>query len=239
MRAVNLIPSDERRDVRGAPTKSGGMVYMLLGGLGVGLLMMVALTLVNKSLTDRRAELADVKGKADSAQAQADSLAPYTQFAALRAKRVETVKSLASSRFDWAHAMHEVARVIPGDVWLQSLKGSVSPKDGGSGLRGAIPNPAMEISGCTTSQKSVVRMLSRMRQVDGVQRVSLDSSAKAGGGSTAGAAGATGGGCGTSDKHPTFSLVVFFKAAPTPTGAAGNAGGLPTTTAPATTGGTP
>ena len=214
MKAVNLIPSDQRRDVRGAPSKSGGIVYMLLGALGVGLLMMVALTVVNRSLNDRRAELAEVKAKADSTQAQADALAPYTQFAALRAKRVETVKSLASSRFDWAHAMHEVARVIPGDVWLQSLKGSVSPKDGGSGLRGAIPNPAMEIAGCTTSQKSVVRMLSRMRQVDGVQRVSLDSSAKAGGGAATSQTG--GGGCGTSDKHPTFSLVVFFKAPATP-----------------------
>jgi Tfp pilus assembly protein PilN len=241
MKAVNLIPTDERRDVRGAPTKSGGLVYVLIGALGVGLLMMVALTLVNKSLNDSRAELSSVKAKADAAQAEATAMAPYTQFAALRAKRVETVRSLAASRFDWAHAMHEVARVIPGDVWLQSLKGLVTSKDGGGSLRGAIDAPAMEITGCTTSQKGVVRMMSRMRQIDGVQRVSLDSSAKQGGGGSA-AAGASAGapvaaGC-SGDKDPTFSLIVFFKAPVTPAGAAA-ATAPATTTAPSTTGGTP
>lgn len=238
MRAVNLIPADDRRDVRGAPGKTGGMVYVLLGALGVGLLMMVALTLVNRSLDDRRSEMADIKAKADSAQAQADALAPYTQFAALRAKRVQTVTSLAKSRFDWAHAMHEVARVIPGDVWLQSVQGTVSPKDGGSGLRAAISAPALEIAGCTTSQKSVVRLMSRMRTMDGVQRVSLDSSTKSGGGSsgaapTSGATGASGGGgCGSSAKHPTFAMVVFFKAQAAPAAVAAD-------TPATTTGGAP
>lgn len=224
MRAVNLIPADERRSGAAGSGRSGGMVYALLGALFAGLVMVMALTLVNRSLSDRRVELADVKAQADAAQAKAASLAPYTQFAALRAKRVETVKSLAASRFDWSHAMHEVARVIPENVWLQSLKGSVSPETGGgSGLRGAVSAPAIEISGCTTSHKSVSRMMSRMRLVDGVQRVSLDSSAKAGGATG-------GGGCGTSDQHPSFQMLVFFKAPAVPAAAAAT---------PATPGSTP
>jgi Tfp pilus assembly protein PilN len=217
MRAVNLIPAEDRRPGTAGAGRSGGMVYVLLGALFIGLVMVVALTVVNRSLGDRRADLADVKAQADAAQAKAAALAPYTQFAALRAKRVETVKSLAASRFDWSHAMHEVSRVIPENVWLQSLKGSVSSASGGGGgLRSSLPAPAIEIAGCTTSQKSVARMMSRMRLVDGVQRVSLDSSAKGGGGGAAGG----GGGCGASDQFPAFQMVVFFAAPKTPAAAA-------------------
>ena len=55
------------------------------------------------------------------------SLNAYTDFAALRVKRDETVKQIADSRFDWAHALSEVARTVPKDAWLVSLDGTVKP----------------------------------------------------------------------------------------------------------------
>lgn len=224
MRAVNLVPADERRAGAGGASRSGGLVYALLGALGMGLVMVLALTLVNRSLDEKRTQLVDVKAQADAAQARADALAPYTKFAELRAKRVETVKSLAASRFDWSHAMHEVARVIPENVWLQSLKGSIASTAGGgsgaaSGSTATGAAPAIELAGCTTSQKSVARMMARMRLVDGVRRVSLNASEKAGGEAAAGGAGGAGtggGGCGASDQHPAFQIRIFFVAPPAP-----------------------
>ena len=84
---------------------------------------------------------------------------------------------------------------------------------GGGALRGALPLPALELTGCTVSQDAVARMMSRLRQVDGVERVSLASSEKA-------APGAGGGGPGGdcrmgSAKYPQFQMVVFLSA-PTP-----------------------
>ena len=35
MRAVNLIPADERRGAGGIAGRSGGVVYVLVGGLAV------------------------------------------------------------------------------------------------------------------------------------------------------------------------------------------------------------
>ena len=92
----------------------------------------------------------------------------------MRAKRTDTVTQLANSRFDWAHALHEIARVLPENAWLTNLSATTSPGvsvGGGSGsgsLRGAMATPAVELSGCTTSQGSVAKMMARMRLIDGV-----------------------------------------------------------------------
>ena len=47
-----------------------------------------------------------------------------SEFQRLARDRVETVRTLSVTRFDWAHAMREVGRVVPADVWLTGLSGS-------------------------------------------------------------------------------------------------------------------
>jgi Tfp pilus assembly protein PilN len=233
MRAVNLIPADERRGAGGAAGRSGGAAYILLGTLALLVVMAGAYVITGKNLNDKKSELARVNRDAQAAQAKADNLAAYTRFSDLRAKRVQTVTSLANSRFDWAHALREVARVVPGDAWLTTLVGTVAPNvsvdgasTGAASLRGALPNPAVEVSGCTTGNKAVARMLTRMRLIDGVERVSLAQAEKAdsGGGAAGGSGGASAADCRNgSDKFPRFDLVVFFKAG----GVIANATGAP------------
>lgn len=210
MRAVNLIPGDHRRVARGARPVGA---YLVIAALAAIVVMASLYAMAGKRVADRKAELARVTAKAQAAEARAGALEPYARFAALSQKRVATVKSLAESRFDWAHVMHEVGRVIPSDAWLTSLTGTVAPGvslEGASGqtgaLRSALGVPAVEIVGCTTSQANVARMMSRMRLIDGVTRVALNASEKndsAGGGS--------GSDCrGSSTKFPQFSIVVYF-----------------------------
>jgi Tfp pilus assembly protein PilN len=214
MRAVNLIPAAERRGAGGAAGRSGGGVYLILGALALIVVMAAAYTLAGKSVDDKRAQLAQVNGQAAAAESQAQHLTAYTKFASLRAKRVGTVKQLANGRFDWSHALHEVARVLPTNAWLTNLTGTTAPGSstggGSSGLRGALPTPAIELSGCTTSQASVARIMARLRLIDGVQQVSLsDSSKTASSGGTSDSAG--GGDCtGGSSHFPKFDMVVFF-----------------------------
>lgn len=210
MRAVNLIPAD----VSGGGGSSAGPA-LLLGGLAIVLALVTLHVLTGNTIKDRRGELATVQRDLAVAQAQADATRPYREFAALARARVETVRQLGSARFDWQRAFAGLARVIPDDVWLTSLTGTVTPGvsvGGGSGttsgLRGAIPNPAIELSGCTVGHESVVRLISRLRLLHDVERVSLaDSSKNAGGDCQNG-----------HTNFPAFNLVVFF--APIPTVAA-------------------
>ena len=225
MRAVNLIPVEDRRGLRGGGSGSGVASYIVLGVLAAVVAMSAAYTLTNRSLGDRHAQLESVQSQVETARAQVQRYASYTGFTALRQKRTETVRSLAASRFDWSHALHELARTIPSNAWLTSLKGTVTPGisiEGGNDdpLRASLPNPALEIVGCTTSQADVAKVISSLRRIDGVERVSLSSSQKL----EQSAANPTGGGsdgdCRNGNAHyPQFSMTLFFATPTTPSGA--------------------
>jgi Tfp pilus assembly protein PilN len=207
----------------------------------------------NKSVTDKRTQLADVTRQAEAAEAQAQKLTSYTKFAAIRQKRVDTVTQLAGSRFDWAHALREVARVLPQNAWLTSMTGTTSTSvsvGGGtaSTLRGALNVPAIVMSGCTTSQQAVAKLITRLRLIDGVQRVTLEDATKgdetaSGAGSAASSgSGPTSGDCrGGHAKYPMFNIDIFFEqsgaAVSTSTGAAApaSATGASSTTPSSTT----
>lgn len=212
MRAINLIPED-------APGRGGGGngVFVLLGVLAALLAGVAFYVLVSNSVVSRRAELASVQTQVAAAQARAEAVRPYRDFAALASARVETIRQLGASRFDWHRALADLSKVIPDDVWLSSLVGTVTTGvnvTGGSGgttssLRSALPNPAIQLTGCTVNHDSVVRLIAHLRLMRGVQRVSLADSTKDDGG---------GADCQHENKNfPQFDLVIFFAAPASPT----------------------
>ena len=215
MKAVNLIPPD---GAKGAGPRigiaTGGPIgsYVVLAVLAVVVVMVGASALTGKQLNDKKSELARVQSEAQAAEAKSTALKPYTDFAALRQARVETVGGLLNGRFDWAHSLREVARVVPSDVDLTSLTGTVSPTSkvgtggGGGSLRTALPVPAVDLTGCARSQARVATLLARLRAIDGVQRVTLASSEKAQGASSNDTD------CRATSKMPQFQVTVFYKA---------------------------
>lgn len=248
MRAVNLLPSDQRRS--GAGAGGGRASYVVLGALAAVLVGIGAYVLTANQVTDRRAQLAQAGAEATSLERQAAAFKPYREFAQLSQTRVQTVADLARSRFDWERAMRELARALPGDVWLTSLVGTVKPgvnieggaSQGATGsIRSALPVPAIEMVGCTEGQSQVSRVMARLRTLQGVQRVSLASSEKTE--SQSGSAttdGGSSGDCRNGDaRFPQFQIVVFFDAPKTPTGAgaAAPADAAPGGGVPASTGG--
>jgi Tfp pilus assembly protein PilN len=214
MRAVNLIPSDQQRGAGGVAGKSGGGAYFVLGGLALVVAMAALFFSANKSVSDKQAKVASLNAEATAAEAKAGALTSYTKFASIRQKRVDTVKQLAGARFDWAHALREVAANLPRNAWLTSMTASTTPGVTVSGgttgaLRQGLAEPAIVLSGCTTSQAAISGLLTRLRLVNGVDRVSLEDSTKgaAGSGSSAGSD------CrGGHAKYPIFNVDVFFKA---------------------------
>lgn len=217
MRAVNLIPVEERRGANG----SGVGSLVLICVLALVVAVSATFALVNRSLAERKDKLHAAQAQAQAAETQAQQLAGYTSFAALREKRTDTVRSLAASRFDWSRSLHEVARTIPSNAWLTSLRGTVTPTvtiGGGASdpLRPSLNQPALELVGCTESQDDIAAVMSSLRRVDGVERVSLSSSEKldnAVSGSATGDSGGAGDDCRQGNSHfPKFSLTLFFAA---------------------------
>jgi Tfp pilus assembly protein PilN len=184
MRAVNLIPADERRRRGSLLSGISGPTMALMGILVLALVVVLVLVLADNAIDSRRSELAQIQAQTRATQQQADALKPYADIAAARQKSLDTVRSLASRRFDWARVLADLSRRVPADVDLDSFDGSVSAPDASSGTMTGTATPAstsVKLTGCTTSHSAVARMMERMRQVDGVTDVAFGNSQRGAG----------------------------------------------------------
>lgn len=229
MRAVNLIPADQRPGAGQAGGSSGGVAYVIVG-LVIVLAALVGLyASARHTVQTKEAEANRLSAEAHEAESAANALAPYTRFVTLRDERVSDVKELAGTRFDWAHAMHELGRVLPRSASLSSVTGTigattteaeaaaVSPSTGEAGASGgaavssATPAgsvPTLAIAGCATSQANVALTMDRLRLMNGVSEVSLQSATSS---ESSGSSGS--GSCGSG---ASFAMTVQFEALPSP-----------------------
>jgi len=230
MRPINLIPPEDRRG-DSAPLRTGPLPYIVLGALVAVLLGVGGIVLLGNQISESKDELAKVEAEDSAAAARAQQLSAYTRFRDMSEQRVQTVQSLADSRFDWERVMRELSLVLPGSVWLTDLTASasadanVSGGGGGGSLRSQIPGPALEIGGCATGQDAVAGFVTALKDIDGVTRVGVESSelgeeeeeeGEAGAVETGSNTGSTGDECRTREFIAKFSLVVAFDAAPLP-----------------------
>jgi Tfp pilus assembly protein PilN len=231
VKAVNLIPADARRQGVSASARSLGPSHAIVALLAVAAAFVAIAVLTKNTINDRKATLAGLQTQVAQVSAAADRLGSYTQFEQMAQQRAETVREIAASRFDWDGALTDMSRVIAANTSLTSLVGSVVPGagSGGSSLRSAISAPAFELTGCTKTQDDVARLLSRLRVINGVTRVTLSTSTKSDSSQT------NGHGRGCPANWPVFDLVVFF----TPVPGAGPQGLAAATATPVATTATP
>ena len=261
MKAVNLIPSEQRAGGGPAAGESEGAAFMVLG-LVAGLAVLALLYgIASHQVSERKEKVASVNAQAQATQARANALTPYTSFKAMYEQRLKAVTELVNTRFDWAHAFHELGRVLPSDASLNSVKGTIAAAAGATGAAakpaapatpatgasagatstasaaGAVTSatppgsvPTFILAGCATSQAEVAQTLQRLRLIDGVGDVTLQSATKST--SAGGSSGGSGAGC--PGKDPAFAMTVTFAALPTPP--ASSSGSLTQTTAATGTG---
>ncbi len=227
MRAVNLIPSEDRRG-GGAGIGAGrseGAAYAVLGVIAGLAVLALLYGMARHHVSSQRSQLASVQARTQRAHETASGLSSYTSFLSLREQRVQAVNELVDSRFDWAQSLHELGRVLPRQATITSLNGSVGSGTGSSGSStpaassgGAVSSatppgsvPSFSLTGCATTQAAVATTLQRLHLIDGVTNVTLQSSSKSSTG-TAGA-GCTGG-------RASFSAQLTF--APLPAAPASN-----------------
>jgi Tfp pilus assembly protein PilN len=239
MRPVNLIPPEERPGER-KPMRGGPLAYIVVGALAAAVIGVAVLAVTSNQISDSKAEIAKLEDEQSAVEAQAQALDAYTQFHAVSEQRAATVTSLADSRFDWQRVMRELALILPGDVWLTNLTGTASPGvavDGAASvsLRSETAGPALELTGCASSQDSVAGFVQALKEIDGVTRVGVQASALGASGSSSSSAGSSST-CQTRDFIAQFQMVVAFDAAPvaSETGESTEVVPAPTTTATST-----
>jgi Tfp pilus assembly protein PilN len=252
MRAVNLLPPDTRGASQasaelgaGPEAKGGAGAFVVLGVLAACVLGVAGVVLTDNTIKQSNADLAALTVSQQALQSQANTLKPYADYDSMAKARVQTVRDLAGSRFDWEQALRDLSRAIPADVTLKSLTGDISTDAGNSSspLRGAISAPAITIQGCAPGQTAVARLMGRLEGIDGVTRVSLSKSASeevtdSGAGIGSESSRRNSAPCGVG-KRPAFEVVMFFEKATahvstTPTTSGGTVAATPTPTPTAT-----
>jgi Tfp pilus assembly protein PilN len=223
MRPINLIPPEARRGTR-TPMRTGPLAYVVVGALALALAGVALLVVTGNQISEREAKVIELKREGARVKAKAQRLASYTQFQAISQEKVQSVHSLADSRFDWQRVMRELSLVLPDDVWLtETASPNVSVGEGGGGgggeLRGATAGPALQLNGCSKGQNGVAGFVTALEDIDGVTRVGMEESAlpETGDAAGTGSAGESGGSdseCRTRKFIAQFQIVVAFDAAP-------------------------
>ncbi len=223
MRAINLIPGEQRQGAGSLTGRSGGgalIVLAVVAGLAVLVLMYGS---ASHRISSQKGQAASLTAQANAIKARTGQLAPYTSFVTMANQRTQTVAQLVQARFDWSHALHELGRVMPAGTALATLHGAVGPAGAASGAAvtpaaGGTPAsstpagsvPAFTLTGCATSQTVVAQTLQRLKLMDGASEVQLQSSTQSASGGSGSASASGGGGCGDA----SFSAQVVFQGLP-------------------------
>jgi Tfp pilus assembly protein PilN len=173
LRAVNLIPRDDRR--RTTVTERNNPV--LVGGVA-GFVVVTAI-LAAWFLTASTG-VADNQKRRDAAQAElsATPVPPptspgATQLEQEKTARIAALSSALAGRLAWDRVLRELSLVTPDDVWLSSLSAQ-APTAGGTGT-----SAGFTINGRTYSHDGVGRLLARLAVVPHLSGVQLQHSSLA------------------------------------------------------------
>jgi Tfp pilus assembly protein PilN len=190
MRAVNLLPADATRGRRWVAADGGraDKRFLLTAAAVAGVVVLAlgaAFVHAHSVASDRQETLAGLEQEVAAAQAKAASA--QAARASAQARRV-AVTEVTSKRVTWEQVLRDLSRVLPANVWLQNLQAhSPTPTAAASTATatstaamtatGATPT-AFVVTGFTSSQKGVARVIDRLSVLPWLSDVSLQQSTR-------------------------------------------------------------
>jgi type IV pilus assembly protein PilM len=199
------------------PAPNARVAQVVCGVVALLAAAVVYMVVISNQVSSGKERLGQIRGELVTAERDAAALKPYAEFAAATMDRHKTVTKVASARFGWDRTLRELSQAMPGDVWLTSAKGTVSSAtavegaSGASGLRSALPGPALELAGCGKRESDVPKYMDRLYALSGAREVGFEKSerVKQPGSSATGSTAIDL--CGGSSSSSTFALVTYFK----------------------------
>jgi Tfp pilus assembly protein PilN len=187
MRAVNLLPRQQVEQKRERPNTVAFIAG--IGGAAVVLVLVAGFLLANRSvdrqrqaLSTARALLAATPTHHVSAQTNAFRSAILSQ----REQRTLALAAAIGKRVAWDRILRRMTLVLPDDVWLTNVTGSMPLQPAATGAPTTTTPPtssafpaaptALTIAGATYSQAGVARLLARLQVLPDLKNVQLQSS---------------------------------------------------------------
>jgi Tfp pilus assembly protein PilN len=189
MEAVNLLPAGATRGSRWSVGDRTAAKRVLVGAALAAAVVIVALVAAfvhaHSSVSDKQETLAGLEQQVVVAQAKAAAV--QTARANAQARRV-AVTDVNSKRITWEQVLRDLSRVLPANVWLHNLQAqsptptatasTATATSTATTATGATPT-AFVVSGFTSSQKGVARVIDRLAILPWLSDVSLQQSTRA------------------------------------------------------------
>ncbi|HEV8098609.1 MAG TPA: PilN domain-containing protein [Gaiellaceae bacterium] len=187
MRAVNLLPRqqvEQKRERQNPVALVAG-----IGGAAVLLALVGGFLLANRSVDRQRQSLSDARAMLAATPAHKLSAKTQAFRQTVLSQREERSLALATAlgkRVAWDRILSHMALVMPDDVWLTKVSGTVPLQSAlpvgtvatPTASSALPPTPtAVEIDGYTYSQPSVARFLARLQVDPDLKNVQLKMSA--------------------------------------------------------------
>jgi Tfp pilus assembly protein PilN len=190
MRAVNLLPAGATRGRRWGAGDRGDAKRVLITAAVVAAVLLAALVAAfvhaHSSVADKQETLAGLEQQVVAAQAKAAAV--QAARANSQARRV-AVTEVNSKRITWEQVLRDLSRVLPANVWLQNLQAQSPTPTVGASTTSTVSPPtttttgttptAFVVTGFTSSQKGVARVIDRLSVLPWLSDVSLQSSTRA------------------------------------------------------------
>ena len=174
MRAVNLLPRDERRQ-----RKQPGVVALtaVLGSVLVTAVLAGLFLMTSSTVSDRQANVDALRAEQAAIPPAEQPTADTSGLENEKSQRVTVLSKALATRVAWDRIMRELSLVLPEDIWLESLTAAAAdpnfvPTPGNT----VPPQGTFTITGYSYSHDGVARLLARLAVVPQLQRPSLGSS---------------------------------------------------------------
>lgn len=177
MRAINLLPADERRK----GLEKGARTPLLLAAGGIVLVTIAATFFASMASVDASGTRADVEAVESTVDALPDPPSEAVSEGMLaqeRSNRTSALASALSSRVPFDNLLRQISFVLPNDVWLTQLDAN-APVTGAAAVPPAAGGTSdVTIQGATWSHEQIAVVLARLAALPSLADVRLTGSTR-------------------------------------------------------------
>jgi Tfp pilus assembly protein PilN len=174
MRAVNLLPRDEKRQRTqpGAVTLTAVLGAVLVTAVLAGLFLMTSST-----VSERQSNVDALRAELAAIPPAPETPATSTGLETEKSQRVTVLGKALATRVAWDRVLREISLVLPEDIWLETMAANAAdptfvPTPGNT----EPPKGVFTITGYSYSHDGVARLLARLSVVPQLDRPTLGSS---------------------------------------------------------------
>jgi Tfp pilus assembly protein PilN len=177
MKRIDLLPPEQRVKA----SRERGLLWAILILVAVVVALGLIFVWQNSKVTDKQAELSALTAETATVQQKALELRPYAEIQTMRTAMTATARGIYDSRVPWSTILQEISLVIPENVRLQNLAGTVPaimlPGPAVAPATGAVAATAdITFTGTTYTHKDVAEFMTRLGLIPQLSNIQLVSS---------------------------------------------------------------